>query len=103
ILGVLSGILAAVFLKMLRWSEDFFARLKLRIYWRLGISGLVVGLLAIEFPEVWGNGYGGINRILHDPISQLFLLGLFLSKLLATVTAVGSGTVGGVFTPTLFL
>jgi len=33
----------------------------------------------------------------------LLLLGLFLAKLLATVAAVGSGTVGGVFTPTLFL
>ena len=33
----------------------------------------------------------------------LLLFGLFLAKLLATVAAIGSGTVGGVFTPTLFL
>src|SRR6185436_16349778 len=32
-----------------------------------------------------------------------FLLGLFIAKLLATVITVGSGTVGGIFTPTLFL
>jgi CIC family chloride channel protein len=33
----------------------------------------------------------------------LFLLGLFLAKLIATLATVGSGAVGGVFTPTLFL
>src|ERR1035438_539879 len=33
----------------------------------------------------------------------LFLTGLFLAKVLATLATVGSGAVGGVFTPTLFL
>src|SRR5207245_4692784 len=33
----------------------------------------------------------------------LFLCGLRLAKLLATLATVGSGAVGGVFTPTLFL
>jgi chloride channel protein, CIC family len=62
-----------------------------------------VGLIAIEFPGVWGNGYVVTNRILHDELPLLALGGLFLAKLLATVFTVGSGTVGGVFTPTLFL
>jgi CIC family chloride channel protein len=35
--------------------------------------------------------------------SLLFLVGLFLAKLIATLATVGSGAVGGVFTPTLFL
>ena len=103
VLGVASGFLAATFLKLLRWSEEGFARLKLPIYCRLGLSGLVVGALAIGFPAVWGNGYGAINRILHDPLTQWFLAGLFLAKLVATLATVGSGAVGGVFTPTLFL
>jgi CIC family chloride channel protein len=33
----------------------------------------------------------------------LFLLGLLVAKLVATLATVGSGAVGGVFTPTLFL
>jgi CIC family chloride channel protein len=103
VLGVASGALAAGFLKLLRWSEDLFASLKIPIYWRLGISGVLVGLIAIEFPEVWGNGYGAINRILHAPVSEWFLLGLFLAKIIATVATVGSGAVGGLITPTLFL
>src|SRR5262249_6197429 len=103
VLGVASGFLATGFLKLLKWGEEGFAKLKLPIYWRLGLSGLVVGSLAIGFPAVWGNGYGAITRILHQPETQWYLLGLFLSKLAATVATVGSGAVGGVFTPTLFL
>jgi CIC family chloride channel protein len=103
VLGVTSGFLSAAFLKLLRWSEEGFAKLKLPIYWRLGLSGLVAGALAIEIPEIWGNGYGAITRILHGPLTQWFLLALFVAKLLATLASVGSGTVGGVFTPTLFL
>jgi CIC family chloride channel protein len=103
VLGVTSGFLSAAFLKLLSWSEEGFAKLKLPIYWRLALSGFVVGALAIEIPEVWGNGYGAITRILHAPMTQWFLVALFVVKLMATLASVGSGTVGGVFTPTLFL
>jgi CIC family chloride channel protein len=40
---------------------------------------------------------------LLNELPLLLLGGLFLAKLLATVVTVSSGTVGGVFTPTLFL
>src|SRR5437773_12209862 len=39
---------------------------------------------------------------MRTPAIQL-IVGLLVAKLLATVITVGSGTVGGVFTPTLFL
>jgi CIC family chloride channel protein len=40
---------------------------------------------------------------LHGRFELILLLGVFCAKLLATVVTVGSGTVGGVMTPTLFL
>jgi CIC family chloride channel protein len=103
VLGVVSGLLSAGFLKAIRLSEDLFNRVNAPIYWRTALGGLIVGLLAIRYPAVWGNGYGAIDQILHDPISQLSLLGLFAAKFLAILACVGSGMVGGVFTPTLFL
>ncbi len=120
LLGLICGVLGAIFLKMLRRSEERFAQLPWPIYVKLALSGLIVGLIAIEFPGVWGNGYAVTNRILHDQYDRLaqpwlyeylpmpdavlvFLAALFLGKLLATVATVGSGAVGGVFTPTLFL
>jgi chloride channel protein, CIC family len=103
VLGVFSGALAAGFLKLLQYSEDFFGRLKAPIYVRVMLAGLLVGLLAVWFPGVWGNGYGAITQILQNPMDPLYLFGLFGAKMIAIVVTVGAGAVGGVFTPTLFL
>ncbi len=107
-LGIVSGGMGAVFLKLLGRAEEVFKRLQVPIYVRLAIGGLAVGVIALQFPGVWGNGYIITNRILlgqypHEVQGLIFLCGLFLAKLLATLATVGSGAVGGVFTPTLFL
>jgi CIC family chloride channel protein len=102
-LGVLSGFVASLFLVLLQHSEEFFARLKTPIYVRMALGGLIVGLLAVNYPQVWGNGYGAIDQILHKNPAFWVIVGLFCAKLFATVASVGSGAVGGVFTPTLFL
>jgi CIC family chloride channel protein len=107
-LGMLTGAVGAVFLKLLNRSEEVFNKLKAPIYLRLALGGLIVGILALQFPGVWGNGYVITNRILHNDYSHAieglqFLAGLLLAKLIATLATVGSGAVGGIFTPTLFL
>ena len=58
-----AGVLGAAFLKMLRYAEDQFARLHWPIHAKLALSGLFVGLIAIQFPGVWGNGYVMANRV----------------------------------------
>jgi chloride channel protein, CIC family len=103
LLGLLSGGLGATFLKLLRFSEELFDRLAWPIYDRLALAGLMVGGLAVVFPEVMGNGYSVTNQILGGHYPFWILVAVFLSKLGATVVTVGSGTVGGVLTPTLFL
>jgi chloride channel protein, CIC family len=115
LLGIASGVMGAVFLKLLHGSENLFAKMRIPVYVRLTIGGLIVGVIAIWFPEVWGNGYEVTKWLLQDPsellasasshenIVLVFLAGLLLAKLLATLATVGSGAVGGVFTPTLFL
>lgn len=103
LLGLVCGVMGAVFLKMIRQVKGHFEQVRQPIYVKMALGGLVVGLIAIKFPGVWGNGYVVTNRILQNELPLLVLGGLFLAKLLATVFTVSSGTVGGVFTPTLFL
>jgi CIC family chloride channel protein len=103
VLGVFSGLMSAGFLKMIRLSEDWFGKMNAPIYVRTALGGLVVGILAIWFPAVWGNGYGAITGILHDPMTHWSVLLLLVAKFVAILACVGSGMVGGVFTPTLFL
>ena len=101
-LGFLAGVLGAVFLKLLRGSEDLFKRVE-RLPVRMAAGGLLVGTIALAYPEVWGNGYTIANSLIQRPPEERVLAGIFLAKLVATVITVGSGAVGGVITPTLFL
>jgi len=103
LLGLACGVFGALFLKMIRYASGRFKRLSWPIYAKMAAAGIAVGIIAIKFPGVWGNGYEVNNRILHNDLPLLILVGLLLAKLVATVVTVGSGTVGGVFTPTLFL
>jgi len=103
LLGLFAGVIGAGFLKALRLSATLFNLLPLPLYARLTAAGLLVGLIGLVYPEVWGNGYTATNRVLEESPTIQFVLGLFAAKLVATALTVGSGTVGGVFTPTLFL
>ena len=64
-LGLITGAAGAAFLKLLNASETSFKKLGAPIYVRLGLGGLIVGIIALQFPGVWGNGYVVTNRILH--------------------------------------
>ncbi|MEO6785687.1 MAG: ClcB-like voltage-gated chloride channel protein [Chthoniobacteraceae bacterium] len=103
LLGLLAGLLAPWFLRLLRGSERLFSKLALPAFLRLGLGGLIVGVLAMRYPEVCGNGTSVVNQILRGDLIWQTLLILLVLKLVATAATFGSGAVGGVFTPTLFL
>jgi CIC family chloride channel protein len=103
VLGVLLGHLAPPFLGLLDYTKSRFVRLGLPLYWQLGIGGLIAGIISIFAPQVWGNGYSVIGNILQGNLTGLWLLAILVAKVLATSATVGSGAVGGVLTPTLFI
>jgi CIC family chloride channel protein len=103
LLGVLAGIAAPWFLRFLRLCETLFEKSRLPLIPRLALGGAVVGLLAVFYPQMAGNGYSSINSILHNEWTWKIVLAIFLCKVLATGATFGSGAVGGVFTPTLFV
>lgn len=110
VMGVLCGGVSALFLQFLRTAKEQFTRTKLPIYVRMMLAGLTTGLIAVAgFPDICGNGYFATNAILHGELgggggtALAELTGLLGAKLLATAITVGAGTVGGVFTPTMFL
>lgn len=103
VLGLISGALAPLFLRSLRQAEQFFLALKLPIVARLAFGGLLLGAIAINVPEVAGNGYSVLVEILNGKLVWNVLIGIFACKWLATMSSFGSGAPGGVFTPSLFM
>ena len=80
-----------------------FVSLKLAPPWQLALGGLIVGLLSLFTPAVWGNGYSTVQSFLTAPPLLMIIAGIFLCKLCAVLASSGSGAPGGVFTPTLFI
>jgi len=103
LLGTFCGGVGALFLKALRNGQTLFDRLPAPMYARFAVGGLIVGAIGLVYPDVWGNGYLATDRLLRTEPAARFVMGLFAAKFLATTVTVGSGAVGGVFTPTLFL
>lgn len=102
-LGLLIGLVAPFFLRALRGSEILFVRTNLPVYIRTGIGGLIVGIIAVYYPQVCGNGYSVVSGILQEQWLWSSLVIIMVLKLVATGASFGSGAVGGVFTPTLFM
>jgi CIC family chloride channel protein len=103
LLGLLAGLAGPWFLHALRWSERLFHALPAAPWLRMTLGGMAVGALSIAAPEVWGNGYSVVNSMLHHVWPWSAVLFVVTLKLAATAASVGSGAVGGVFTPTLFM
>jgi len=102
-LGLIAVLAAPQFLRFLDLSRAAFRRLPFPIWARMAAGGLVVGALSVIDPAVWGNGYSVVNSMLHTDWAWQAVAVLLLLKILATAASVGSGALGGVFTPTLFV
>lgn len=103
LLGVLSGVAAPYFLKGLDFSRSLFKRTGLALPLRLALGGALLGVLLVFLPAVSGNGYSVVSSLLNTPWPWYAVLFIIVFKLLATAFTVGSGAVGGVFTPTIFV
>jgi len=109
ILGAIVGVAAAGFVRGIHIVEDAFDRIPWR-YARHMIGMLLVGtmmyVLFRSFGQYYvdGVGYGTIQSILVGQTSAAWLLGLLLvCKAMATSTSLGSGSSGGIFSPSLFM
>lgn len=102
-LGIIAGLIAPVFLYLLETAKNAFKRTALPLPLRLGLGGLCLGIISIQVPAVWGNGYSVVNSLLHDNWTSYAVILILAAKIVATAMTTGSGAVGGVFTPTLFV
>jgi chloride channel protein, CIC family len=102
-LGIVTGFIAPVYLRTLRVAESCFSKTNLPVPIKLGLGGVIVGLLAILNPAVCGNGQTVLSSLFHQNWYWDAILSILVLKLIATMATFGSGAVGGVFTPTLFV
>lgn len=98
--GPLAGLAATAYVRAISWADGY----KPRDRWLLLSPVLVfatLGLLALQFPQLLGNGRGVVQQAFVGHFGMNILVALVLLKPLATCACLGSGAPGGLFTPTL--
>lgn len=110
VLGLLCGLGAFVFVRLLAFLESWFPRLPVNAYVQHAIGMGIVGTMMYLLSQIYGHyfiegvGYATIQGILDGHFAAISLLAvLFVGKLLATTISLGSGASGGIFSPSLFL
>jgi CIC family chloride channel protein len=109
VLGGLTGAAAALFIRGLHLAEDLFEKIGGR-YLRHMLGMLLVGAMMYALFLLFGQyyvdgvGYATVQAVLSGRLTTFWLLGLLtLAKLLATSLSLGSGSSGGIFSPSLFM
>ncbi len=102
VLGILSGLIAVYFVKVVFYFDDFFTKVKMPTFLKPALGGLMVGAIGLFLPGIYGFNQQTIDKSLYNENTLELMVLLFLLKPLATSLTVGSGGHGGTFAPSLF-
>jgi CIC family chloride channel protein len=98
--GLVIGFLGIFYVRLIGWVSANRASGR-SMFWAMPLAFLVVGVLGIWYPQLFGNG----KDMAHDAFLGLggmgLLFALFALKPLVTALTLGGGAAGGVFTPFL--
>jgi chloride channel protein, CIC family len=104
VLGVVGGVVSAVFTKLLLATRQRFLKFPRWTAWFQPMAGgVVTGLLAWRMPQILGVGYGYVGDALNGRMAFELMAVLLVFKLVAVTTSYGSGNAGGIFGPSLFI
>ena len=103
VLGIISGLVAAILPVIFYRLRDAFRVLPLPSHIKPAIGGLGVGLLALALPQILGGGYGWIQEAMDGRLATSLLLLLLFGKIIAFSLTISSGGSGGVFAPGLYV
>jgi len=127
VLGLVSALVAIMFIRMLAWFEDIFDDWHFPQALKPAVGALLLGGLGLMYlrlpgvgftsatdyqlgmplieniPRVYGAGFTFIEETLQGRVDVLLLAILVILKPLATSFTLGSGNSGGVFAPSLFI
>ena len=102
-LGIIIGLIGYIFVKNLHLISVFFNNIKIPLWIRPTLGGLVVGITGYYLPQIMGTGINVTNEIfLNDHLISILIL-IIIFKLIMTGITLGSGGSGGIFAPILMI
>ncbi|HSM41427.1 MAG TPA: chloride channel protein, partial [Afifellaceae bacterium] len=103
LLGVTCALVAIIFQFSLI-GTDYVARgISMPVWARPIIGGVIVGAIAVFFPDILGVGYETTDAALKASLPIGLMLALLVAKTAATAITLASRFGGGIFSPSLYL
>lgn len=103
VLGLLTGIAAAAYIRFFNGTAEFFARMRAPRVVKIVIGMLAVGIIAIPLHGNLSDGYPVIDQALNARLSTQMMALLFVAKFVASSISLACGAPGGVFGPIFFI
>jgi CIC family chloride channel protein len=104
VLGVAGGVASVVFVKIIKNLRPWLRRQpQWSQYVQPGVAGMLIGFIAIWYPQVMGAGYEWMDLAMHNRFPWEVLGILAGLKLVSTALSFATGTPGGLFAPVLFM
>ena len=104
LVGALAGLLGALFSRGLFVSLAFFREMtNVSIPWRIGLVGLITGLVGVLLPVAAQDNTGLREFLVTGSASWQIIAIAFVVEFGLTLLAYGSGAPGGIFAPALIL
>jgi CIC family chloride channel protein len=102
--GLACGLVAVIFMKLLKNTRKLADQLLIPAAFKPMIAGFVLGVIALQLPEVLGAGQDILrSATIPGAFSATELTTILLSKVLVTVLCIGFGFAGGVIFPALLI
>jgi CIC family chloride channel protein len=103
VLGVLAGLLAALFNHGLIESIKIYRRLRISLPLRVALAGLISGIVIAILPISFRDNTGLREFVIAGEVNVSIAAIAFLAQFILTLVAFGSGAPGGLFAPSLIL
>ncbi|HDD35496.1 MAG TPA: CBS domain-containing protein [Candidatus Desulfofervidus auxilii] len=103
LLGFFLGLLAYFFIRVFYTTKEYFSRLSISSYLKPFIGFFIVGIIGMFFPQIFGVGYEHVQAVLDGKMLPALMFLLVFLKIIATAITLGSGGVGGMFSPAFYI
>lgn len=104
VLGIACAFLAVGFMRLIAATNKLAPKLPIPVMLRPAFAGLIVGLVALQLPDVLGVGKEALRfATIEGAFGGGELVLLVIAKIALTAICIGFGFVGGVFSPALLI
>ncbi len=103
LLGILAGVLGALFNRGILASLKLYSHLNLSLPLKIGLAGMICGCVVALLPPDFRNNSGLRELLITGNASWQFTAFAFIAYFFLTLISYGSGAPGGLFHPSLVL